>query len=94
MGLKNLREQRRQVQPLPGRSPERTVVEIEPVHIDGGAHRCPPQKARASEEAPLPAIETARGVAVNLDPWTAQINPVCPAGAKVLSTTPGTDSTR
>ena len=60
--LQDLREQRRQVEPFPRRSLERSLVEIEAVHIDEGAHRCPPQKARASEEAPRPAVETAGGV--------------------------------
>ena len=60
--LQDLREQRRQVEPFPRRSLERSIVEIEAVQLDEGAHRCPPQKARASEEIPRPAVETARGV--------------------------------
>ena len=63
MRLQDRCEQRQQVEPFPRRSLERSIVEIEAVHIDEGAHRCPPQKARASEEAPRPAVETARGVA-------------------------------
>ena len=66
MRLQDRREQRRQVEPFSRRSLERPIVEIETVHVDEGAHRCPPQKARASEEAPRPSVETTRGVAGNL----------------------------
>ena len=50
---------------VPQRSLERSVVQIEPVFVEERAHRQPLQKAGASEEAPRPAVESARGVAVN-----------------------------
>ena len=65
MRLQHLRKQHRQVKPFPRRSLERSVVQIEPVYVEERAHRQPLQKAGASEEAPRPAVETARGVAVN-----------------------------
>ena len=59
-------EQSNQVQPLPWGSLDSAIVEIETVHIHKGTHVRPPQKARASEEAPRPAVETARGVLRNM----------------------------
>ena len=41
MGLEDLPEQGRQVQPLPRRALQRTVIEIEAVDIDEGAHLSP-----------------------------------------------------
>ena len=73
MGREDLREQCGQVQPFPGRALQHSVVEIEAVDIDEGPHRCPPQKARTSEEAPRPTVETARGVTRNLVPSAMKI---------------------
>ena len=53
-------------QPPPRHFPEGTVVEVEPVHIDEPAHLILPKKAGAPEEAPRPAVETARGIAGTL----------------------------
>ena len=35
----------------------------------------PVEKARASEEAPRPAVETTGGIASNLGPWAPKIKP-------------------
>jgi hypothetical protein len=72
VGLQDFREQGGQIQPFPGGCLERSVVEIEPVYVDEGAHQFPPKKAGASEEAPRPAVETARGVANNPDDLSDQ----------------------
>ena len=48
------------------RSPRIRLVKSEPVHVEEHAHRRRLQKAGASEEAPRPAVETARGIVVNL----------------------------
>ena len=50
------------------------VVEIESVNIDQGRRRPATKKARASEEAPRPVIETARGMEGSLGAGTAEIN--------------------
>ena len=68
MRLEDLREQCRQVEPLPGCSFEGAVVQIgNRLHRHTCASVLAQEKARASEEAPRPAVETARGIITNLD---------------------------
>ena len=74
MGLKDPREQCRQVQPFPGRALERSIVEVEAVDVDDGAHASPSEKARASEEALRPAVETTGGVLNNIAAAGSEFN--------------------
>ena len=67
--LKDRFEQQYQIKPLPRRSLQCPVVQVEPVDVDSRPHEHPSEKARASEEAPRPAIETAGGIAPKIG-WT------------------------
>ena len=82
MGLKDPREQCRQVQPFPGRALERSIVEVEAVDVDDGAHASPSEKARASEEALRPAVETTRGVLNNIAAAGSEFNKPRPRPAR------------
>ena len=61
MRLESVRGQGGQVQPFPWRLFECSVVEVEPVDMDEGAHRWKAKKARTSEEALRPVLENHKG---------------------------------
>ena len=87
MRLQHLREQRRQVKPFPRRSLERSVVQIEPVYVN--VRIASRYKSRGLRRAPRPAVETARGVSVNLGALEAAIKPavaVAPSGEASVPT--------
>lgn len=64
-GFENLAEERLQVEPFVRSASYGSVVEIEPIHVNGCSHHPSHEKAGAPEGAPRPKVETLGG-ATNL----------------------------